>query len=350
MNKELSNNIDLDYVKKIGKNVIVKSINMLNEGNNLDRRGYEEEKELISIAENKEYKKFLKYINEYLTSKYLIEILADLYNTKSSSFDTQSLKLNDILTDLYLIEKEIQYYSDKINELKEVEKTIMHEEEMKKAMAKIRVDLKEKDINISIEDKEFIINTFSKFEMQTEVNIEKLELKINLRNAYRKELARERKKASKIQNDPNFLGLMRITFKSFCEAKAILYLIDNICSRFEIKEKVILKPLSETASYKSTRAKIEKLLDISLSNNKYTANISHTNIYNYLIDYISLNEENKSLKYRQIEIQEKDFINYKLKELFDQVMKQISFYDIQMLMNNIIKHASNGLLKEMGWQ
>lgn len=337
----------LDKAWDIGKRLLNETINLLNQKEEvsfLTSNIYTEIQ--IFYTENKDNKDISNITTYMMYLNFVIKYLYNLYKKYFSNFDRQSLKLQNILTDMYIIERDInktRYYKDIQSS---IEKDIVSENQIYtqiKEAIKLLLDVEQNDETI-LNHIEKLANIQRDIKHSIDVNTAKLEQSTLDIDVWRK----DSKSITVMENDKTFLEFVNITFNSFITLYSINLMLEGICKTLNLDTYLILDIPYKLTSYTTTKTRMEELLILAFENKSVTENFEDSKLFDMLTDYINLETRMNHPLMEKIKKMNQTLIMKNLKLMCDLAGEQ-TIEESESDVNKILNSTINTIKKELRW-
>lgn len=338
--------IDSMTLKNAGINFLNNSIKELNETGTSDVINSEAFSNFQTVyLQYKSNKKCSELSSKYMLINYILCELYGLYSAGINDFDRQSLKLSNLITDMYIIERDI----NKINYYKhistELAKNIVFENEIYSKLMEVMNLLENVTQNQQTQE---IEKQLLELKSKTQKAIEEDSGNFSKARTDIDSLRKNTNSITQMSKNKDFLELIKIPFNSFLTMYSIKLTIDGIYELYEISEKMRLKSPYTLTSYLSTRARIGDLLELTFENNSVDESFEDSKIFYLLTDYIDLEKKIKHPAMKNIKENEKKLIISKIDMLLDLIGEK-DIDELQESLNNMLSTTANNIRKEMRW-
>ena len=337
---------DSMVLKNAGIKFLNNSIKELNETGTFDVINSEAFSDFQTIyLQYKDKKKCSELSSKYILINYILCELYGLYSAGVNDFDRQSLKLSNLITDMYIIERDI----NKINYYKhistELAKNIVFENNIYGKLMEVLNLLENVTPNKQTQE---IEKQLLELKNKTQKAIEEDSGNFSKGRTDTDSLRKNNNSITQMSKDKDFLELIKIPFKSFLTMYSIKLTIDGIYELYEISEKMNLKSPYTLTSYLSTRARIGDLLELAFENESVDESFEDSKIFYLLTDYIDLEKRIKHPAMKNIREKEKELIINKI-DLLLELIEEKDIDELQESLNNMLSTTANNIRKELRW-
>ena len=340
-----------ELIRKAGKKFlteVIEEINNTGDFNILRSEAYNEFVEFYS--EYKDNKKVSEASTSYLFLNYCFTRLNNLHTLSLHDFDRQSLKLNSILNDMYLIEKDIsniKYYQDKRQDIRKYidleEKANKTMDDLIEALTKATEQIRDEETTKALKDLQEL-HTASKQIVEDEKRM----------------LAKEQADIDKLKEDDNFIGncnrddsiigLLEVIYRSLATIQSIEIFLEAIYSLIGINKKIKLSKFYNLTSYSVVCKKIDMLLSLADDNNSLSEELEKSTTISILIDYIDLKTDVEKEETKKVFEAEKEHIQHELERYFElDDLQKMQEGDVDEIIDRYIIACKVNLQKVMRW-
>lgn len=316
------------------------------------------------IEKSNKYTDFVKTYSKYmgerevdeLSTNYLIISFAitTLYNTHNvaiSSFDRQTLKLNTILTEMYLIERDIEQ-EQTIAELnrKNQEQFIKLQQDANNTTKEF-LDKMAKQKGQMTEEQYQAFNDFLQVNTQAIklAKEEKKKLQEQKLDHITPRQWREQKHIRKYANAEENTGLVSVIYRSLTTDISTDLILRAIYNYLDIDATLYTQTAFELLSYSIVCDHIQSLLKLAEKNKSINDDFKETEAYKQYMDYIQLKDKIESKEIQKFFVEE-------IKKLQDMIDKQLTSVpkrkrqiDTEAFLQNLMITCRQNLIRKLRW-
>lgn len=305
-------------------------------------------------------KTYSKYMGErevdelstnYLIISFAITTLYNTHNVAISSFDRQTLKLNTLLTEMYLIERDIEQ-EQTIAELnrKNQEQFIKLQQDANNT-AKEFLDTMAKQKGQMTEEQYQAFNDF------LQVNTQAIKLAEEEKKKLQKQKIdhitpkqwREQKHIRKYANAEENTGLVSVIYRSLTTDICTDLILRAIYKYLDIDATLYTQTAFELLSYSIVCDHIKSLLKLAEENKSINDDFKETEAYKQYMSYIHLKEKTESKEMQKFFVEEIERLQDMIDKQLTSVPKKKRQIDTDAFLQNLIITCRQNLIRKLRW-
>ena len=339
----------VEIVKNAGNLYITSVIQEINTTGNYDILNSEKYSDFVETYSKYRGNKEVDDISSnYLMLTYALTTLYNTHNIALNDFDRQSLKLNTILTEMYLIEKDISnikfYQYQKKNNIQR----FLDLEEKANQVADDFIKTMEKQRGKMTEEQYKAFDTF--IEMNTASKRILLEEREMLKKGDKEiaEYMAKEKHISKYANAEENTGLVRVIYRSLAIDISTELFLNAIYEVLDIDATLYIKSVFELLSYKIVCEQIDSLLSLADDNNSIDEEFKKSEAFKLFVSYIDLKDTIKKKTTQKVLKEETEKVKTLLQKELNKPRREREA-DIDSLVENILITCRQNIYKELRW-
>lgn len=287
----------------------------------------------------------------YVILSYAITTLYNTHNMSMSDFDRQTLKLNTILTEMYLIEKDIAQEQELAEMKRKNQEEIIKIQEEANKVAQDFLDTMSKQKGNMTEEQ---YKTFNAFLQENAEAIklaeeEKKKLQEQKLDHITPRQWREQKHIRKYANAEENTGLIDVIYRSLATDISTDLVLNAIYMYLDIDTTLYTKSVFDLLSYSIVCEHIDTLLKLAEKNKSINEEFKETKAYKQYISYIGLKNKINSKDMQK-------FFKDEQKRLCEMIDKQFTStpqtkrqLEADTFLQNLLLTCRQNLIRELRW-
>ena len=287
----------------------------------------------------------------YVILSYAITTLYNTHNMSMSDFDRQTLKLNTILTEMYLIEKDIAQEQELAEMKRKNQEEIIKIQEEANKVAQDFLDTMSKQKGNMTEEQYKTFNAFLQENAEAIKKAEEEKEKLqgqNLEHITPRQW-REQKHIRKYANAEENTGLIDVIYRSLATDISTDLVLNAIYMYLDIDTTLYTKSVFDLLSYSIVCEHIDTLLKLAEKNKSINEEFKETKAYKQYISYIGLKNKINSKDMQK-------FFKDEQKRLCEMIDKQFTStpqtkrqLEADTFLQNLLLTCRQNLIRELRW-